>query len=192
MLTIQAKGKSINLDTGVFNLACSRTLKRMGQRIKTFSSSAIRERYKINKNKIDPQMSLIPPSVKKLQTSLKVASTRLRVQDFGARYPTSVRARRRSPGVSVEIIRGQRKIIRVYNAGKTYGTFQTKIKGPEGVFVRIGPGTREVREVTTIGVVDMFRGTVVQSQLDKFVDDNLPGELEHQLDFAIQQQAQSG
>lgn len=191
MLRIQTKHKTIDLDTGIFNLACSRTLRRMGSRIKTFSSSTIRERYNINKNKIDPHMSLVPPSVKRLQVSLKVSSTRLRVEDFGARYPTSPRSQRRAAGVSVEIIRGQRKVIRVRLADRAVGTFRKPIKGPRSVFARTGIG-RQVREVTTIGVVDMFRGTVVQTALDDFVNETLPQELEHQVDFAISQQSANG
>lgn len=188
MLSIRSKGKTFQVDSDIFSLACSRTLRRMGSRIKTFSSSAIRDRYNINKNKVDPQMSLVPPSVKRLQVSLKVASTRMRVEDFGARYPTSPRAQRRAAGVSVEIIRGQRKLIKVPLNGRIIGTFRGTVKGAQGVFARYQVG-RRVHEVTTIGVVDMFRGSVIQTELDKFVDETLPAELEHQVDFAIEQQS---
>lgn len=193
MLNVTSKGKTFQIDTDVFRLACSRTLKRMGARVKTFSSSAIRERYNINKNKIDPQMAVVPPSVSRLQVSLKVSSTRMRVEDFGPRYPKSARSQRAAQGVSVEIIRGQRKVIRVLpvvGGGNLIGTFRgTVVRGSQSVFARIGRGSRQVREITTIGVVDMFRGSVIQGELDKFVDEVLPGELEHQVDFAIQQQS---
>lgn len=192
MLTIQAKGRSINLDTGIFNLACSRTLRRMGQRIKTFSKNAITDRYNIAPGKVAAEMSLIPPSVTRLQTSLKISSKRMAVELFSPEYPRSKKGKREAQGVSVEIIKGERKIIRglpVEGEGVTIGSFRAVIKAGRGVFVRLGHDTRKVREVTTIGVVDMFRGTVVQSQLDQFVDDTLPGELEHQVEFAITQQS---
>jgi hypothetical protein len=188
MLEIKAKGKTLQIDTDVFRLACSRTLRRMGQRIKTESSSMIRDRYNINKNKVDPQMTLVPPSVKKLQVMLKVSSTRMFVEDFGPRYPASPRSQRKAPGVSVEIIRGQRKVIRVPVNGRLIGTFRKAIKGAPSVFVRIGV-SRQLRAVTTIGVVDMFRSAVVQTELDKFVEETLPVELEHEVDFALSQQS---
>jgi len=173
-----------------FPKAASSALNRTVKQAKTQASTLVRERYNLKKSDLDRNIKVKNSSASTLQAALKVSGRRQPLIDFGARQTAQ--------GVSVAVVKAERKVIRT--------SFIPKLpSGHKGVFLRFGPkvrmqkgryaGTNVLRqrigdprkqkavELTGPGVPGMFSSTQVYGKLKQFVQETLPKNLASAINF---------
>lgn len=149
-------------------------LNRMAQMSRTQASTLVRERYNVKKMDVDPHMRTRNADVKNLQSKLVVSGRKIRLEKFGAKgaIPPNKGRRRKSgsTGVSVEVVRGRRRILA--------GSFRTYIKAGNksvsGVFMRKGKERLPIEQKYGPGVQQMFGSTSVYTKLVRYVEAHLP------------------
>jgi hypothetical protein len=172
-----------------FPKATASALNRTAQQAKTHASALVRERYNIRKGDLDKG---IKPgkraTAQSLTASVKASGRRTPLIDFGARG--TMPARRKTVGVSVEVVKGRRLNVA--------GSFLAIMKsGHRGVFVKSmrKPLRREKRpnkwgstqlpidELTGPSVPQMFYSQKVFGKLKQFVRDALPKNMASAINF---------
>lgn len=150
----------------------SRAINRVAASARTEASKRIREVYTIKKRDLDPAIDVQKSTRARLVAVVTAGSTRFGAGEF------SPRRTKRPPGVTVEIKRGGRRPVA--------GAFLVKTRGKRQiVYKRVGKGRRELKEVKTLSVGEMFGSRGVMTYIDRRIDERMPVEVEHQLDVEL-------
>ena len=176
--------------------ATARALNKVAAQAKTQAAREIKDRYQIGTRTISKYITV---SRRASQTML-VAEVRAE----GRPLPIlAFKARQTRKGVSVEVVRGHRKLI-------AHAFIKTLKSGHRGVFARTsasgasgylggsfqfrhGKGSRlrkkghdlPIGEILTIGIPQAFSNRVVIERLDRLVQEKFPQLFRHELDFIL-------
>ena len=167
--------------------ASSRALNKTAAQAKTQAARAIRDQYNISSRLIGRHIRLHRSTPATLTASVSAEGEKLPVVAFGARQTKR--------GVTVQIKRGARRLIRS-------AFLATLRSGHRGVFARghySGRGfvrrTRRVRpypkpdlpitELFTVGVPQGFSNRLVLEALERKVREKFPALLAHEIQFAL-------
>ena len=174
-----------------FPKATASALNRTAQQAKTEASRLVRERYNIKKSDLDRG---IKPgkraTAQTLTASVRASGRRPALIDFGARG--SMPARRKTVGVSVEVVKGRRlnvagSFLAIMKSGHR-GVFVKSWKKPLRREKRIRDGKQyttqlPIEELTGPSVPQMFFSQKVYGKLKQFVNDALPKNLASAINF---------
>lgn len=176
--------------------AAARALNKVGAQAKTQAAREIKDRYQIGTRMISKYISVARRA--------SPSSLTVEVRAEGSPLPVlAFKARQTRKGVSVEIVRGRRKLIsRAFIAtlrSGHRGVFaRTSATGASGYLggsfqFRHGKGSRlrkkgndlPIGELLTIGIPQAFSNRVVIERLDKLVRYKFPEIFRHELDFIL-------
>lgn len=176
--------------------AAARALNKVGAQAKTQAAREIKARYQIGVRMIS----------KYITVARRASSNSLSVEVRAEGRPLPVlafKARQTRKGVSVEIVRGHRKLISrafitTLKSGHRGAFARTSVHGASGYLAgsfqfRHGKGSRlrkkgkdlPIGELLTIGIPQAFSNRVVIERLDQLVRDKFPEVFRHELDFIL-------
>ena len=176
--------------------AAARALNKVGAQAKTQAAREIKDRYQIGTRMISKYISVARRA--------SPSSLTVEVRAEGRPLPIlAFKARQTRKGVTVEVVRGNRKLI-------SHAFIKTMKSGHRGVFARTraagasgylggsfqfrhGKGSRlrkkgndlPIGELLTLGIPQAFSNRMVIERLDKLVRDKFPEIFRHELDFIL-------
>ena len=173
-----------------FPQAAVRALNRTGRAAEVQANREIRRTWNISRAEVDKALTHRTSGVNRIS---KRGVMEYRIRARGGRVPwIKFNPRQTSTGVSVSIVKGQRKVV-------PHAFIQEMQSGHLGVFVRRGPkrattkGTykntgilrQPIIERFTISVAEMFSSKKVFNRLDEFVGAKLAQEMNQQVSYLI-------
>lgn len=176
--------------------ATARALNKVAAQAKTQAAREIKDRYQIGTRMISKYISIARrASPNSLTVEVRAEGRPLPILAF--------KARQTRKGVTVEVVRGHRKLI-------SHAFIKTTKSGHRGVFARTsargasgylggsfqfrhGKGSRlrkkgndlPIGEILTLGIPQAFSNQIVIERLDKLVRDKFPEVFRHELDFIL-------
>jgi len=165
--------------------AAASALTKMANQTKTKASSQIRSRFNLKARDVGQNMSVVNATWTKPESQVRASGKMIPLYEFspvpdepGRPLPTS--------GVSVMIVKGQRKVLR--------GAFivRYKISGHKAVVERLGKTrfpigsllpTPSYREMKGMSVQQMFGTKTVLASLKAFVDEKLRDIFLHEIEY---------
>ena len=167
-MTIDLENTSLQNLATAFPRAGASALNKMATQAKTEASRRVRARYNIKKSDLDSNFKMKRANINHLESSVTASGKRLPLIDFGARQ--------RKVGVSVMVIRGQRKVV-------AHAFITTMRSGHEGVFRRTGKERLPIQELVSLSVPKMFGSRNIMAAMKDFVRLKIRPLLMHEIEY---------
>lgn len=160
---------------GTFRQPALRALNKTARSTEAFANRSIRQTYNITRAEADKGIHFRPGSISRLTAILTARGPRLPLFKFifGSKNPRTLRRRE---GPTVQVVRGQRKLLK--------GAFvQTMRSGHVGIFVRKESARLPIEEKKTLSVAGMLGARKISKSVREFFKATLPGVFKHELNF---------
>lgn len=158
-------------------------LNKMGAKLRTAVSVAIRSRWNITKTDLDKYIRFTKARRGNYGIELWVGTRKFGLDHFG-------KIAQGKTGVSVEIIKGKPVEVRVKQIGTFIGrraVGQLANVGAAAVFVRTSKGRLPVKRVMGPSFADLARSKLVSEAIRKTYDEEFPGLLSHEFQYYYSQ-----
>ena len=160
-----------------YRRAVRRAINRTADQVKVEASRLIRARYNLKasllREEIKVQRAL--PSGPMVAVVLAEGRRSLPLKEFGAREIMRRGKRGQRAGVSVMVLKGQRKVLKTaFAAG-----------GEAQIFERLGRSRLPIKKLSTIGVPSMFAQKEVQRDLRAFADQALEKNIRYEIEYEL-------
>jgi len=164
------EARLVDADLHSFREAEIRTLNRAATRTRTYARNLLAKKYNITVGAIDEKMSIDRARQAKAESAVKARGTKIDLVNFGSTQGPQ--------GVTVEVIRGSRKLLRNPRNKKLSSFFATPKSGSNagkrGIYTRQTAKRFPIRRYFGPSIPQLFGSKAIKAALDDFVASILP------------------